>query len=226
MKLIKTLLLLLCGILFSCHIENKKTSVEYFNTQVEKINDSITDVINWTDSVNGTYFRLYKKDTVSTATVTKKREYLQYKYPRSKLSNKKLKMFIKMGDEYKLNEIVYFDENDKIIEDESTYIVASIRSDSIKLSFPLRYFNRTQVVIGEESFIDIKNRTKAETLNSANDFIVIAKNLTNNKCVLIGIKDSILQKNKKYSKVESSLNIFFDLNNLLRRDVNNSLLAN
>lgn len=222
MRTLKIFLLIPLLILFlSCG--EAPTNKVYSHLNYEQVNDSTVDVLRWIDSLNGLYLKIQNKDTISKALVSKFGDYLHYKYINQSGVIITLKLFVKINDKYNLNEIIYFDEHNRIKESESTYIMCDTFNDSIKLTLPSKYFNRTSVVLSDDDTFDNTSWINVDTLNSQYNYIVIPKK-HEKKGILIGIKDSVLQNEGEFSKMESSSKIYFDSNNLRNRDIRKSLL--
>lgn len=225
MKRINIILkILFLFILFDC-VQDKKPDLSNEPYKIEKtiINDSISEYIIWDDSLTGNCYTICnKKDTLNNGKVSKSSSYLQYVFMNGSFIEK-IKLFVNINGNYRINEIIKFNKTGDIDEKNSFYINAEVTADSIKLLLPGLVFNRTRIVSTKENTLDWTKWKNVDTLYSFKNHITLSRTeLQNKTCILSGIN----YKEDSQGKVdETGMDFYFEINNLLIRDVKKTLLA-
>lgn len=212
----------LVGLFSSCGVPQTQEmqKVRYHRVDMEKLNDSTIEYTNWVDTNHADIFLISKLDTIDRYTLSKDKGYFSYKYFNERAEVVKLKLYVKVAGRFKLNEIIFIDSQGQVIKDRSLYIQTEEKKDSLKLTVS-NEFNRTFIIAGDTTAADFDTDKwiKADTVKSPRNFVVVPKELGNRKCMLRAI---ILDKK---GNVEGGMDFYFDVNNLLCRDVRKALIC-
>jgi hypothetical protein len=209
--------------MFSCIGSNTEKEIvksKYVMITTEQLNDSTIEYSCWRDSLSADCFSVCHFDTIDRYIFSKANGYINYTVYDDKYTIKKIKQIVKLGNEDRLNELIFFSESGQIIDKESTYIKSEEYKDSVKLSpVPSGYFNKIRVVVSNNTNFDIAKWTVKDTIESLKPYIIVPKNLGYLKCLLQVIKmDS-------QGRDEAGRDFYIDLETLRCRDVTKSLIC-
>jgi hypothetical protein len=223
MKIVKIIAVTKCLVAQSCWNPDSKDSTfnnKYIKVTSDTLNESTIEFSYWKDKSNADCFLVSKKDTIDRYEYTSRDEYRNYLYIDKKGAIYKLKQFVAFGNEFKLNEIVHFNDEGAVNNKTSFYLKTERLNDSVKISaFPVDYFNKIRVLIGNEDSFNNQKWIKADTLQSLKNYIILSVKYARRKCLLQAIKTDELGAD------ESGKDFYFDIDNLICREIKKTLVC-
>lgn len=207
-------------LIFLACTDNNPHTLNYYKKTIEQLNDSVKEITEWEDSLKGKTFIVQKNDTITILFFVKRDKYYSYSYRDAKGVPYKLKLFTWQKNDYRVNEIVYLNEDGSIDEENSSYIHAEVIKDSIKLNNPKpEVFSKLKVLIGDVDVFDRDQWQSPDTLSSNNSYLMIPLKYSGKKCVL-----QTIQTDSKGRDLGGQ-DYYFDIENLIHRDIKNSLIG-
>lgn len=219
--------LLICIVVYLMSSCSENASIEkgflkqFEKTTTEKLNDSTTEYSFWINKSEAICYIVFRQDTIERYRYLETSGYAHYSYFNKNGAIEEMQQMVFLDDETFPNESINFDTNGTIIDSESSYLKATTDKDSVRISLNsgFGYFNKIRVIISDNEKFNINSWKIIDTVETFNPCISLHKNYESKKCKLQVIKTD------KNGKDESGRDFYFDLKNLMCRDVKKSLLC-
>lgn len=181
----------------------------------ENLNDSTIEHSYWVNNSSADCFLICYGDTIDRYFYSENSGYFNYTHFNPNKSIYKIKQIISLRGEAFPNESLYFNEIGEIIEHESSYLKVDDYKDSVRISvnFSSKIFDKVRILISNNTDFNINKWSIVDTIETLKPYISLPKDLGNRKCLLQVVKmDS-------QGRDESGKDFYFDVNNLICRDI-------
>jgi hypothetical protein len=209
------------GLFISCDNSAKtQTTLGSKPDSVEGVDDSTVCHSYSRADKNIDMFYISKTDTTARIRYSENEYYSNYTFLDESGKILKIKQYLRpIGIKERINEIVIFGNEGTIDSLQSTLLRAELIGDSIQLHADnQKQFSLTRVLAGEGPFDQFLWSTYS-TFETHSSYITIPKSIAGKHCVFQRVETD------KNGKDQEGYDIYFDLDNLLCRDITVSLIC-